>query len=187
VNTLSAVNGRVVILSGPSGVGKDTVLEAWIAADPRVAKVVTSTTRPMRPGETAGCDYDFLTPEQFEAKRKAGDFLEAKNVHGNWYASPREGTDRLINEGRIAVLKIDVQGAIEVMTQLPEAITIFLMPPSREALEARIRGRGTEEESVIARRLADAEGELAEAHRYQHRVVNDNLAQTVRELTALLP
>lgn len=178
--------GRVVILSGPSGVGKDTLLDAWLAADPRVAKVVTTTTRPMRAGEIPGRDYNFLSGEEFLRMHASGAFLEAKDVHGNWYASPREETERLVAEGKIAVLKIDVQGAREVMAQRPDALAVFLLPPDFATLEGRIRGRALDDEPAIRRRLADARAELAEADRYHHQVVNDDLARAVEELIGLV-
>lgn len=175
-----------MILSGPSGVGKDTLLDAWIAADPRVAKVITSTTRAMRAGEIEGREYQFLTLEEFEAKRAAGAFLEAKNVHGNWYASPRAETERLVAEGRIAVLKIDVQGAREVRPKMPDALSVFILPPSLEVLEERIRVRGLDDEAAIERRLANARAEINESPSYDHRVVNDDLARAVEELIEIV-
>lgn len=178
--------GRIVILSGPSGVGKDTVLDAWMAVNPRVAKVVTTTTRAPRPGEVPGEDYYFATPEEFEAKRLRGEFIEAKQVHGNWYASPLRETLDAVDQGRIAVLKIDVQGAAEAVTKLPDPITVFLMPPSAEELERRIRARAKDSEESIRLRVRNAVDEMAMADSYEHIVINDDLAQAVESLNAVV-
>lgn len=178
--------GRIVILSGPSGVGKDTVLDAWMDVNPRVAKVVTTTTRAPRPGEVPGEDYHFATPEEFEAKRLRGEFIEAKQVHGNWYASPLRETLDAVDQGRIAVLKIDVQGAAEAVTKLPDPITVFLMPPSAEELERRIRARAKDSEESIRLRVRNAVDEMAMSDSYEHIVINDDLAQAVESLNAVV-
>ena len=172
----------IVVLSGPSGVGKDTVLDAWLLADPRVARVVTYTTRPPREGEEDGRDYNFLDLETFMMFEREGQFLEHKMVHGHYYASPRKETEELEREGRIPVLKIDVQGAAEVLRQRPDALTVFLLPPSDEDLERRIRGRGTDDEAMIQRRLSDARGEIAQAGTYKLQIVNDEVGSVVRKL-----
>lgn len=176
----------LVILSGPSGVGKDTVLKAWSTANPRVVRVVAYTTRAMRPGEIDGIDYHFVTQDEFQARVDRGAFLEHKEVHGNLYATPLEDMERLLAEGKIAVLKIDVQGALTAMELRPDAKSIFLLPPSTEELEARIRGRATDDEATIQKRLENAREELAVADRYQHRVVNRDIDQAVTELEGLV-
>ncbi len=178
--------GRLVILSGPSGVGKDTVIDAWRAADPRVERVVATCTRPPRTGERDGVDYDFVSPEEFHRRAEAGAFLEHKEVHGNWYATPVAGVESRLAEGKVAVLKIDVQGALDVMERRPDALTVFLLPPSLEELEARIRGRGQDDEAAIERRLATARWELDQAGRYQHRIVNDEVPRVVEELRRIV-
>jgi guanylate kinase len=127
-------------------------------------------------------DYHFVSVAQFHAKAQTGDFLEWKEVHGNFYATPLKDMERLLAEGQVAVLKIDVQGALTVMALRPDAITIFLLPPSVEELEARIRRRRTDEEEVILRRLKNAHDEMAQAGRYQHQLVNDDLSDVVRRL-----
>lgn len=172
----------IVILSGPSGVGKDTVIDAWIAADPRVVRVVTYTTRPARPGEMNGVDYNFVDLETFMFLSGEGYFWEHKVVHGNYYGSPKKDTEMLVAEGRIPVLKIDVQGALEVMHLAPEALSVFLMPPSFEELEERIRGRRTDDEPTIQKRLENARGEMAMAERYKLVIVNDEVSKVVTQL-----
>jgi guanylate kinase len=172
----------LVVMSGPSGVGKDTVIDAWMRADPRVARVVTYTTRAPREGEVDGRDYNFVDLEVFKSLLDQGWFWEHKVVHGNYYASPRKDTEALISQGRLPVLKIDVQGALELMRLRPDAVTVFLLPPSYEELERRIRGRATDDEATIQRRLANARGEMESARRYQHQIVNDDVDTVVRRL-----
>lgn len=178
--------GRLVILSGPSGVGKDTVLDAWQTSNPRVRRVVAYTTRSPRPGEADGVDYHFVSKNRFQELAEAGAFLEHKLVHGNCYATPLHHMEAMLMDGMIAVLKIDVQGAVEAMRLRPEALSIFLLPPSTEDLEKRIRGRGTDNEEVIERRLKDARFELSQADKYTARVVNDEIDRVVRELNDLI-
>lgn len=178
------MKGPVVILSGPSGVGKDTVLLAWQERNPRVARVVACTTRAPRPGERDGVDYRFCTETEFQRMAEERRFLEYKNVHGNWYATPLDQLEMLRQAGKIAVLKIDVQGALTAMELLPEAISIFLLPPSPEVLEQRLRARKSDDEESIRKRLQNALDELALARHYQHRIVNDDLAATVDQLEA---
>ena len=179
-------SGNLVILSGPSGVGKDTVIDAWRDRDPRVRRVVAYTTRAPRPGEVDGVDYHFVPVERFLEHAAAGDFLEYKEVHGNHYATPLRDMERMIADGLIAILKIDVQGAHAAMELRPDAVTIFILPPSEEELEARIRGRGSDSEEVICRRLENARAELALASRYQHRLVNQTVDGVVDELEVIL-
>lgn len=179
-------SGRLVIVSGPSGVGKDTVLDAWAAQNPRVRRVVAHTTRDPRPGEVDGVDYHFVSRQAFEANALAGAYLEAKLVHGNGYATPLADAERMQADGQIAILKIDVQGAAEVRAKRPEVRTIFLAPPSWEELERRIRGRGTEDEASVRRRLQAAQEEMEQARFYHHVIVNESVAATVAELERLV-
>lgn len=178
--------GRLVILSGPSGVGKDTVINSWQARNPDVARVVAYTTRNPRAGEIDGLDYNFVTREIFESKAADGDFLEFKEVHGNFYATPLKDMEAMLDEGLIAILKIDVQGALSAMDLRPDALTVFLMPPSVEELEGRIRGRGTEDDATIDKRLKNAQDEMAVRDRYQHVLVNQDVEDTVDALEGLV-
>lgn len=177
--TGEAMNGKLVILSGPSGVGKDTVIDAWKAINPRVQRVVAYTTRAPRSGEEDGKDYHFVTVDTFQSMAERGEFLEFKEVHGNWYATPLKDLDDLLKNGQIAILKIDVQGALHAMNLRRDAITVFILPPSMEELESRIRGRGSDDHAVIERRLKNAQEELAVAPKYQHRIVNVDVEMTV--------
>jgi guanylate kinase len=178
--------GKLVILSGPSGVGKDTVIDAWRKKNPSVARVVAYTTRASRPSEQPGVDYHFVTEDEFLQRAGAGDFLEYKHVHGNYYATPKSDMEAMLDEGRIAILKIDVQGALSVMPLRPDAITVFLLPPGGGELARRIRERGTEDAEAVTTRLTNAEKEMAFADRYQHRVVNDDVARVVDELEQIV-
>lgn len=180
------MTGRIIILSGPSGVGKDTVLDAWAARNPRVHRVVAATTRPPRPGEVEGIDYVFLSSDEFHRRAESGAFLEYKEVHGNWYATPLDTLEKHLDRGDIAILKIDVQGALTAMAARSDIISIFLLPPSMEELERRIRARRTDSEEAIQRRLENAREEIAISERYHHRVVNDDVQRAVNEIEALV-
>jgi guanylate kinase len=185
-NGAGARPGRLVILSGPSGVGKDTVLEAWRRANPRVQRVVAYTTRQIRDNEVDGVDYHFVSKERFQRHVAAGDFLEHKEVHGNCYATPLADMERMLEEGKVAVLKIDVQGALTARDLRPDALSIFLLPPDFQELERRIVGRATDDPDAIQRRLANARGEMALADRYDVRIVNDDIDEVVRRLEQAL-
>ncbi|MBC8063942.1 MAG: guanylate kinase [Chlorobia bacterium] len=180
------MSGHLVILSGPSGVGKDTVIDAWREVNPKVQRVVAYTTRSPRDGETDGRDYHFVTVDEFKALAAEGAFLEHKEVHGNYYATPLRDMEAMLDEGRIAVLKIDVQGALTAMALRPDALTAILLPPSWDVLEQRIRGRGTEDAASINKRLANARAEMEFADRYQHQIVNDDLETVVARLEAVV-
>ncbi len=179
------MSGRLLILSGPSGVGKDTVIDAWADQNPRVARVIAFTTRSPREGEVHGKDYHFVSTERFMEHVAASDFLEYKEVHGNHYATPLSHLEELLDQGKIAVLKIDVQGALTVMEQRKDALSVFLMPPDVQELERRIRGRGTDDPEVIAKRLKNAQDEIAAAIRYDHQIVNDEVFNVVEKLERL--
>lgn len=176
--------GRIVILSGPSGVGKDTVIEAWRQREARVRRVVAYTTREPRPGEEDGVDYHFVDRETFDRMAAAGEFLEWKEVHGNGYATPLRDLERMLAEGTIAILKIDVQGAQAVRRLRPDALSIFLLPPSMEELEERIRGRNQDAPEAIERRLATARQEIEQSGGYDHRIVNDEIEACVDRIQA---
>jgi len=177
--------GRLVILSGPSGVGKDTVIDEWKKLDPDVERVVAYTTRPPRVKEIDGLDYHFVSVEEFQRMVEANEFLEHKQVVDNFYATPVRHTNAILAQGKIAILKIDVQGALEVMPKRPEALTVFLLPPNKDSLRERLEGRATDKPEAIARRLAEAENELALADRYEYQIVNENVDTVVARLREL--
>jgi guanylate kinase len=180
------MRGRLVILSGPSGVGKDTVLPQWAMLNPLVERVVATTTRPPRAGEVDGVDYDFVSENEFQGRVTLGEFLEHKLVHGHYYGTPVKSVQRLLDAGKIAVLKIDVQGAAEVMAKRPDAVGVFLLPPNMKVLEQRIRQRATDDEATILVRLANAAEEIELADRYTYQVVNGDLGRAVREIDRLV-
>ena len=174
-----------MILSGPSGVGKDTVIDQWCLTDSRVQRVVAHTTRAPRPGETDGIDYHFVDVSTFHSSAEGGDYLEWKEVHGNFYATPLREMNRMLEEGKVAILKIDVQGALTAMSLRPDALTVFLLPPSAAELERRIRSRGTDSAEAIEKRLKNARDEISLAPRYQHQIENHDIADVVQRLQEL--
>ncbi len=180
---------RIVVLSGPSGSGKTTLVRELVArAEVKLVKSVSATTRPPRPAEIHGDDYWFLTDANFREKLKNKEFLEHAEVFssGYLYGTLRSELDRAWKQNGWAFLEIDVQGALKVMQQYPNAVTIFLKTPSPAEFERRLRARGTESEEVIQRRLATAERELQLADRYKYVVVNDQLEAAVSEICAIL-
>lgn len=180
---------RVVVLSGPSGSGKTTLVDRLIATCPvRLVKAISATTRPPRTGEVEGRNYYFLSPEEFEWRRKNGEFLECAEVHasGYWYGTLKSELQRAKEEGGWALLEIDVQGALRVMELYPDAVTIFLLTPSEAEYERRLRARGTESPEVIRRRMETARRELQLADRYRYQVKNEDLDQAVREISEIL-
>ncbi|MEO7454426.1 MAG: guanylate kinase [Fimbriimonadales bacterium] len=179
------MNRNIVIVSGPSGVGKDTIINAWKALNPRVERVVTFTTRKMREGEENGVDYHFVSERVFLRMAKAGDFLEHKEVHGNHYGTPVQGLAEIVDAKKIAVLKIDVQGALTVIPKLPGVLSVFLMPPSFEELERRLKNRDTETDAQIKTRIKNAKREIAAAVHYTAKVVNDNIDRCVQEIQGI--
>ena len=171
-----APGALLVVVSGPSGVGKDTIIEALRRRprDPDYHFVVTCTTRAPRPGEVDGTSYHFMTRERFATLRDAGAFLEWAEVHGNWYATPRAEVRRALAAGRDVILKIDVQGAAAVKATVPDALLVFVVPPSLEALFRRLRARATETAEELEVRQRNAAIELARAGDYDQVVVNED-------------
>ena len=165
----------LVIISGPSGVGKDTIIDAMQVRDhdPEYHYVVTCTTRAPRPGEVDGVDYHFLSRDEFLRLRADRQLLEANEVHGNWYGSPRDQVRSAVAAGRHAILKIDVQGAQRVKEQVTQAVLIFVVPPSLETLFSRLRARATETADELEVRQANAAIELARQDDYDYVVVNE--------------
>ncbi len=181
----------VVIISGPSGVGKDTIIEALRAHHdrPDYDFIVTCTTRVPRAGETDGIHYHFISDAEFLALRAAGELLEANQVHGaHWYGTPRQAVCRALERGHHAILKIDVQGAQVVKKRVPDALLIFLVPPSLETLFSRLRSRATETADQLEVRQRDAAIELARQGDYDHVVVNETgeVERTARRVAEII-
>ena len=178
--------GLLFIVSAPSGAGKTTLVERLVECVPHLRLSRSYTSRPARPGETDGVDYNFVTRDRFEVMIAAGDFLEWAEVFGNLYGTCASDTSRLLGAGADVVLVIDVQGARKVRQQGIAAATIFVMPPSFEVLEQRLRGRSKDPEAAIQRRLQAAREEVAAFRDYDYVVINDELERCVAELAAIV-
>ena len=181
-----ADKGLLVILSGPSGCGKDTVINELMARDSSVVVSVSSTTRAMRENEIDGVSYNFLTKSEFEKLIENDEVLEYAEYNGCYYGTPMKPLERMLDEGKVVILKIEVQGAQKVMEKLKDdVVTIFLLPPSFEELERRLRGRKSDSEEQIQSRLRIAVDELGCAENYSYVVVNDDLSVAVEDILSV--
>lgn len=179
--------GLLIILSGPSGVGKGTVRQELFKDESlNLAYSISMTTRKPRPGEKEGQDYFFVSEEEFQSHIQKGELLEYAHFVGNYYGTPRFYVEKLLSEGKNVVLEIEVQGALQVMAKCPHALTIFLVPPSLEELERRIRGRRTEDEAVVQERLAKARKEIATKDEYKYVVENDDVLLAKEKIAQLI-
>ena len=177
---------KVFVITGPSGVGKGTLIRGLLERMPELELSVSATTRAPRPGEQDAVDYHFLTPEQFEARVAAGDFVEHAHYSGNRYGTLRSDLEHRLAQGAGVVLEIEVQGARQVRSAMPEAVAVFIAPPSREALRARLVGRGTDSSEAVDARMQTAETELEAQPEFGHVVVNDRLEQATDELVSIV-
>lgn len=178
--------GRLIVISGPSGVGKGTVVRALLERDPQLRVSVSATTRPMRPNEIDGVHYNFISHEKFEEMIAQDLFLEHAQYVGNYYGTPEAPVDRMMEQGFDVILEIEVQGGLQVMKRRPDAISVFLVAPSFEVLAARLRGRGDTDEEKVLMRLQQARMEYLVASQYQYVVVNDRLEDAVSDVQAIL-
>lgn len=174
--------GLLVVIAGPSGVGKGSVHSLVRERVPDAVLSVSATTRPARPGEQDGVHYHFVDRSRFESMIAAGEFLEWAEYAGQLYGTPRAAVDGPVAAGKVVVLDIEVQGALQVRERVSDALLVFLLPPSLSELERRLRGRATEDDDSIARRLDTARFELAQQHAFDVRIVNDDLVRCVDEV-----
>ncbi|HEX2104972.1 MAG TPA: guanylate kinase [Solirubrobacteraceae bacterium] len=177
---------RVFVITGPSGVGKGTLIRSLRERMPDLGLSVSATTRPPRPGEQDGVDYHFLDDADFQRRVDAGEFVEHATYSGHRYGTLRHELERRLRAGEPVVLEIEVQGARQVRETMPEALQVFIAPPSREALRARLVGRGTDDAEQVDARLRTAEGELGAQDEFAHVVVNDRLEDAVEELSRIV-
>lgn len=178
--------GKTFIVSGPSGVGKSTVLKALLERRRDVYFSVSATTREMRPGEEDGVHYHFLEVDTFRQWIARGEFLEYAEYVGNFYGTPKRYVDEAMDRGEDVILDIEIQGAIQVKSKRPETVSIFIAPPSWTELERRLTERGTDSPDKVQKRLLRAKVEFQTAHTYDYFVINDNVDNAVRELEAIM-
>ncbi|MDP6944025.1 MAG: guanylate kinase, partial [Myxococcota bacterium] len=179
-------NGTLIILTAPSGTGKSTVAERVLADRPSLAFSVSHTTRPMRPGEVDGEDYYFVDDATFDGMVERDGFAEWAHVHAQRYGTSKAEVSRRLAAGMDVLFDIDPQGGLQLMDVYPEAVTVFMVPPSLAVLETRLRGRGTDSDEQIRIRLGVAREEIAAAHRYQYVVVNEDLDLAVADFLAIV-
>jgi len=176
----------VFIISAPSGSGKSTLVHRLLASDPGLLFSISYTTRPPRPTETNGVDYNFISRNDFEVRLARGEFLEYAEVFGNYYGTNRETFELAIHHGKDLVLDIDVQGARQLKVAIPEAISIFVLPPSRDILEQRLRSRSQDSEEVIQRRLRGAAEEVRNYSQYDYVLINRDLEEASARLASIV-
>lgn len=179
-------NGMLVLFSGPSGVGKDTVLDIILDKDDMLQRSISLTTREKRQGETDGVDYYFITKDRFLNMVESGQVLEYAQYGENIYGTPKEPVDKWLKEGKTVILKIEVKGAQKIRELYPDAVSIFLLPPSMQILENRIRRRGTENEQDIAKRLEIAKNEILRSADYDFVVVNDDIDEASNNVLSII-
>ena len=180
------MKGKLFAISGPSGVGKNSVLSRVMQLRDRVQYSVSATSRPMRPGEIDGVHYHFLDVDTFRNWIAKDEFLEYAEYVGNFYGTPKKYVDAAMNEGKDVILDIEVQGAIQVTSKRPDTVRIFIAPPSWSELERRLTERGTDTEEKIQKRLLRAKVEFQTAHTYDYFVINDTVENAVEELNAIM-
>ena len=178
--------GKTFIVSGPSGVGKSTILKSLFEGRDDLYFSISATTREPRSGEQDGVQYHFISVERFQELIEADAFLEYAEYVGNFYGTPKKFVDKAMDAGKDVILDIEVQGALQVCAKRPETIRIFIAPPSWEELENRLKSRGTDSEEKIQKRLMRAKAELRTADAYDYFVINDSVERAVREINAIL-
>lgn len=180
------MSGNVFVVSAPSGAGKTSLVRALLEADPQVRLSVSYTTRPPRPGEVDGVHYHFVSVEQFMEMLNRGDFLESAQVYGNYYGTSQRWIEEQLAAGTDILLEIDWQGAAQIRRLMPKAVSIFILPPSLEALRARLQGRGQDTEEVIERRLAAAREDMSHVGEFDYVIINDDFSTASQDLQAVV-
>ena len=178
--------GNLFIIAAPSGAGKSSLVNALLAEDKDILLSISWTTRLPRPGEADGREYHFTSPSDFLSRKQQGEFLESAEVHGNYYGTSRVWIEQKLQAGQDVLLEIDWQGARQVRQQFPQAVSIFILPPSIAALEERLHKRGQDEPHVITRRLLAAGGEMAHAPEFDYVIINDNFSTALGGLKTIV-
>jgi len=179
------MRGTLYIVAAPSGAGKSSIVNACLARDPNICLSISFTSRAPRPGERHAEHYHFVEAAEFEQMVANGDFFEHARVHGDWKGTARQSVEPQLAAGRDVLLEIDWQGALQVRAQMPDAVSVFILPPSRQALEERMRARGQDSEAVIQRRLAAAREEMSHYGEFDFVIVNEHFATAVDEMCAI--
>ncbi len=179
------MRGTLYIVAAPSGAGKSSIVNATLARDPQIALSISFTSRAPRPGERHAEHYHFVSAEAFQEMIAAGDFFEYARVHGDWKGTARQSVEPQLAAGRDVLLEIDWQGARQVREKVPDAVAVFILPPSRAALEERMRKRGQDSEEVIARRLAAAREEMSHFGEFDYVIINEDFDTAVGEMCAI--
>jgi guanylate kinase len=182
----SRARGRLFVIAAPSGAGKTSLVKALLDRRPELRLSISHTTRKMRPTEQPGREYYFVSADEFKARIGRGEFLEHAQVFDNYYGTGREPVDQQLTQGHDVILEIDWQGARQVRAALPECVTVFILPPSRRALEERLRNRRTDSDEVIARRLRDAVGDMSHWDEFDYVVVNDDFERAVADVARIV-
>ena len=180
------MSGSLFIVAAPSGAGKSTLVNALLASEPSVTLSISYTSRGPRPGEIDGQHYHFVTRERFEQMAAHGEFFEHFLVHGDFKGTARSAVEPLLASGKDVLLEIDWQGSRRVREQVPDAVSVFILPPSRVELERRLRSRAQDDEAVIARRLHDSREEMAHAFEFDYVIVNDQFVRALEDLRAIV-
>jgi guanylate kinase len=183
---MSGKRGKLFVIAAPSGAGKTSLVRALMQLRPTLRFSISYTTRKQRPNERHSHDYFFVDKAEFERMVAAGEFLEHARVFDNYYGTSRQQVEQLLDEGQDVLLEIDWQGAQQIRRALPECRSIFVLPPSREALEQRLRGRGTDSDEVIARRLRDSLADLSHWNEFDYIVVNDDFDRATQDLQSIV-
>ena len=179
------MRGTLFIVAAPSGAGKSSIVNAVLARDPNICLSISFTSRQPRPGERHAEHYHFVSAQEFEGMVEAGDFFEHALVHGDWKGSARQSVEPQLASGKDVLLEIDWQGARQVRSKVPDAVSVFILPPSRQALEQRMRSRGQDSEEVIAQRLSAAREEMSHYGEFDFVIVNEDFGTAVDEMCAI--